>query len=602
MLRGSGAACSGLPGFRLVDRGGFIAGSVYAVGDELRTIRLIIFAPIRAHIDYNILRCLAPSHRQAKSTRQTKGLWRRGRWHDRCSPCSGRDRGVTTLLLGGAALVAEGSAGREPVACEILIENDRIAAVQPAGTIAAADRRIDAGALIATPGLINGHLHSWDHFIKGRVENLPMEMMMAHLRPAVPLPLTERDIYLRTMMTAIESLRTGATTIVDDMSLGQGFDRAHVDAALQAYRDAGIRTYLGFSMIDKPVVDSWPFVEESFAPDVLQWLRGLPRPQGAALLDLVRDLAKTHHPKTSRVAVIVAPSAPQRCTNDFLCDCRALADELDLPTIIHVLETRLQAVTAQMFWGCSMVEHLDALGFLKPNTALVHGVWLSPRDRELIARSGTSLQVNPWSNASIGSGAADLRSLREAGINVSMGSDGCGVTFTCSMLQTLKFGAGIGRIRTTQYQDWPTAAEIFNAATMGGARALGREHELGRVAPGFKADLVLYRKSSMGLVPLNAPVRQLVHGESGSGIDTVVVDGHLVMQGGRLMRVDEEKLIGEFQAVHAGLLDRIRASEAASAPVLEGLGRIYQRSLEVPIASDIARGVIEPYATCGHSP
>jgi guanine deaminase len=236
-----------------------------------------------------------------------------------------------------------------------------------------------------------------------------MEMLMAHLRPAVPLPLTADDIYLRTMMTAIESLRTGATTIVDDMSLGQSFDRGHVEAALQAYEDSGLRVYLGFSMIDKPVVDSWPFVEESFAPDVLQWLRSLPRPRGDALLDLVRDLTKTRHPKTARVGTIVAPSAPQRCTDDFLRACRALADELDLPTIVHVLETRMQAVTAEVFWGCSMVEHLNALGFLKPKTALVHGVWLSPRDRELIAKSGASVQYNPWSNASIGSGAADFR-------------------------------------------------------------------------------------------------------------------------------------------------------------------------------------------------
>jgi len=197
---------------------------------------------------------------------------------------------VTTLLLSGAAVIADGSFGSVPDCSDILIQNDRIAAVQPAGTITQADRTIDAGALIAASGLINGHLHSWDHFIKGRVENLPMEMMMAHLRPAVPLPLTERDIYLRTMMTAIESLRTGATTIVDDMSLGQGFDRTHVDAALQAYQDAGIRTYLGFSMIDKPVVDSWPFVEESFAPDVLAWLRALPAPEDAVPADELRKL------------------------------------------------------------------------------------------------------------------------------------------------------------------------------------------------------------------------------------------------------------------------------------------------------------------------
>lgn len=504
---------------------------------------------------------------------------------------------MTSVLLDGATIMRDGTSPVTSERHDILIENDRIKTIEPVGTITQADRRIDCRDLIATPGLINGHLHSWDHFIKGRVENLPMEMMMAHLRPAVPLPVTADDIYLRTMMTAIESLRTGATTIVDDMSLGQGFDPSHVEAALQAYEDSGLRVYLGFSMIDKPVVDSWPFVEESFAPDVLTWLRGLPRPRGDVLLDLVRDLSKTHHPAKSRVGVIVAPSAPQRCTDDFLRSCRALADELDLPIIVHVLETRMQAVTAEVFWGRSMVEHLDALDFLKPNTALVHGVWLSPRDRELIAKSGASVQYNPWSNASIGSGAADFRELRDAGINVSMGSDGCGVTFTCSMLLTLKFGAGIGRVRTTEYQDWPTASEIWDAATIGGARALGREHELGRLAPGYKADLVLYRKSSMPLVPLNVPVRQLVHGEAGAGIDTVVVDGEVVMHQGRLTKVDEKSLIAKFQAVHASLLDRIQASEVASQPLLDGLGRIYERCLSVPIASDVTRGVVGDYAT-----
>lgn len=500
---------------------------------------------------------------------------------------------MAKLLLSNTLILRDGRAAFAPEPVDILIEGERIAAIAPGGSIQEADQRVDASGLLAAPGLINGHLHSWDHFIKGRVENLPMEVLMAHLRPAVPLPLTADDIYLRTMMTAVESLRTGATTIIDDLSLGQVFDRSHVDAALQAYKDAGLRTYVGFSMIDKAVVDSWPFVEESFAPDTLAWLRGLPRPEGNALLGLVRDLAKNHHPSSSRVGVLVAPSAPQRCTDDFLHACRNLADELDLPTIIHVLETRLQAVTAQIFWGRSMVEHLAALGFLKPKTALVHGVWLTPRDRALIAEAGASVQYNPWSNASIGSGAADFSALRDVGVNVSMGSDGCGVTFNCSMLLALKFGAGIARIRNTDYRRWPTASELWDAATIGGARALGREHELGKLEPGYRADIVLYRRNSMGLVPLNVPVRQLVHGENGSGIDTVVVDGAMVMQGGKLTRINEDKLIGDFQRSHANLLDRMQASEAASGPVLDGLSRLYRKSLQQPIAADTTRGVID---------
>jgi guanine deaminase len=293
------------------------------------------------------------------------------------------------------------------------------------------------------------------------------------------------------MMGAIESLRTGATTIVDDMSLGQTFHQGHVEAALQAYEDSGVRAYLGFSMIDKAVIDSWPFVDRCFSPALQKEMRALPRPDGESLIELVRRLARTHHPKARRVGVIVAPSAPQRCTDEFLRSCRRLADDCDLPTIIHLLETRLQVVTGELFYGRSMVQHLHALGFLKPATALIHSVWTTPRDRDLIAESGASVQYNPWSNAVIGSGIADFRAARDAGINVSMGSDACGVTFSCSMLNTLKLGVGLQRVRTPNYDRWASAEELWHAATVAGAKALGRDSELGRIAPGQRADFVL---------------------------------------------------------------------------------------------------------------
>jgi len=118
---------------------------------------------------------------------------------------------MTSLVLRGALVMRDGQSTFRPDPCDVLIEDQRIRAIAPVGTLSSRGQEIDARGLIATPGLINGHLHSWDHFIKGRAENLPMEMVMAHLRPARPLPLTERHIYLRTMMTALECLRTGAT-------------------------------------------------------------------------------------------------------------------------------------------------------------------------------------------------------------------------------------------------------------------------------------------------------------------------------------------------------------------------------------------------------
>ncbi len=503
---------------------------------------------------------------------------------------------MTRTLYRNCLVMPDARSKFEHAEKDILVEDDRIAAVAPAGIIEDADTVVDASGTLAAAGMINGHFHSWDHYIKGRIENLPMELMMPYLRPAKPLKLTERQVYLRTMAGAIESLRSGATTIVDDMSLGQNLDRAHAEAALQAYEDSGVRTYLGFSMIDRAIVDSWPFVDECFPEEVLAGLRALPRPDGDALLDLVRDLAKTHHPSSCRVGVLVAPSAPQRCTDRFLKKCRELANELDLPTIVHVLETRLQAITAQTFYGKSMVEHLSDIGFLAPDTSLIHCVWVTPYDLELIAESGASIQYNPYSNVVLGAGVPDFRAFKEAGINISMGSDGCGIPFTCSMNTTIKFGVCMPRIRDADYTTWPTSADIWEAATVGGARAFGRGDDLGRVAPGYKADFVLYRLNSSGLLPLNVPVRQLVHGENVAGIGTVVVDGRIVVDGGKLTGIDEDKIIAELQEVHLELKDQIMGSEDSARVVFDGIKRVYEKALDMPVGIDVNRALMEDQA------
>jgi guanine deaminase len=475
-----------------------------------------------------------------------------------------------------------------PERVDILVRDGRIAAIEKANSISMENAAvfIDGGRLLVMPGMINGHVHSWDHFLKGRLENLTTELFMAQIRPRRAVELSERQIYLRTMIGAIESLKTGATTIVDDMSLGQVFSRGQVDAAFAAYSESGTRALVGFSMIDKPVVESFPFVGDHFPGDLLAELRALPRPDGKALLDLCRELVVANHPASSRIGTIISPSAPHRCTDGFLIACRDLADELDLPAMIHCQETRLQIVTGKKLYHKSIVEHLDALGFLKPRTALVHATWLSHRDVELIARSGASVQYNPWSNLITGSGIAPIRECLDAGINVSMGSDGTGILFGVNMLNTVGAGAAVQKVRETDYRRWMTAAEAFEAATMGGARALGLANDIGSLEVGKKADFVGYSLDATSLTPLNDPVSQIVYGERGLGVDTVVVDGEIVVRAERCTKIDEIALLREAQSAHSDLLDQITHSLNDSEPFLAALARVYSMSLGCPICHD----------------
>jgi guanine deaminase len=481
---------------------------------------------------------------------------------------------------------------------DILVSDGRIEAMEPHGTIRDANAaviRVD-GRLIA-PGLINGHHHSHESFHKGRYDNLPLELWMNFVRPSRPLPLTPRDVYLRTMIGAVEALRSGTTTIVDDLNVFPAVDPSHVEAALQAYEDAGIRAYVGLSLMDRPFWATVPFVEEEFGPGLLHELRERPVADVRPAVDLLRALARSHHPASKRVGVLVAPSAPQRCSDDLLRESRRVADELDLPMIIHVQETRLQVVTGHLMFGQTMVAHLDSLGILGPRTSLIHAVWLTPEEIVRIADAGASVQHNPFSNLKLGSGLAPVRALLKAGVNVSLGSDGCGSIDTVNLHPSLASAALMDKLRDDDFGEWLGADEAWRMATQGGAAALGRTRDLGRIAVGCAADLVAYRLNGAALTPLNDPVRQLVFAEFGQSVDLVMIAGQVVLSEGHLRKVDENALFSEIQEVHARVAPYLEESERDVSRMKPALERIYRRCLEHPIASNTFAAKLH----CSHS-
>jgi 5-methylthioadenosine/S-adenosylhomocysteine deaminase len=490
-----------------------------------------------------------------------------------------------TVLRGATALLGDDQV-YEPRPLDVLVEGGRIAAIAAAGGIGDADAVVELPRRMLAPGLVNGHQHSHEHFQRGRTENLPLELWMHMVRTRIPVPLTPRQVYLRTMIGAIECLRTGCTTVVDDMALGASVDRERIDAALQAYDDAGIRALVGFAMMDRPIIDNFPYADELFPPALAAELRSAPRPTADEYLGVVRDLARTRHPQASRVGVLVSVSAPQRSTDAFLMRARGFADELALPVITHVQETRLQVVTGRLFYGVPIVEHLDRIGFLKPATSLIHAVWLNPREIDALARSGATAQHNPWSNLLLGSGVQPVRELLEAGVNVSLGSDGSCSTVTVNMLNVLGSAAAVSKLRGDEPARWLSAREALRAGTLGGSRALGFGDALGAIRVGAIADLVGYRLDTVAFAPLNDPVRQLVYAERGAGVDFSMVDGRITMAAGRLQGIDEAAILEEIESDFRELAARYDAAEASVAPILEAVERIYRRSLAVAIPAD----------------
>ena len=488
----------------------------------------------------------------------------------------------SVVLRGALALLGEEFRfDRKPV--DVRIEGAKIAAVGPAGSLAG-DEVVDLAGKLLAPGLINGHFHSHEHFQRGRIENLPLELWMHYVRTPIPVVLNPRQTYLRTLIGAIESLRTGATTVVDDIALGGAVNRENLEAVYQAYEDAGLRAMVGFAMMDLPIVDNFPFASEEFPPELLAQLRQLkPAPE---LFSVTEELAKKRHPSTSRVATIVSCSAPQRCTKEFLLKSRRLARDMDLPVVIHVQETRMQVVTGNLFYGKPQVEYLKEIGFLAPQTSLIHAVWLNPREIAALAETGTTAQHNPWSNMLLGSGSQPVRPLLDAGVNVSLGSDGSCSTTTSNMLNVAGSAAALSKIRGDDFTRWLSAKEALVAGTLSGAKALGFEGRLGAIKPGMTADLVAYRLDTVSFSPLNDPIQQLVYAERGAGIDTVLVDGAVVMRGGKLTRVDESKILAEIAHEYERLGPEFDRAEASVGPMRTVMERIYKRALAMPIPPD----------------
>lgn len=493
---------------------------------------------------------------------------------------------MTEFTLKGCTLLDTQEGGVAAGRFDIEIQGQRIAEVRPAGSAATKGVVIDASSRLVTPGLINGHHHSHEHFHKGRYDNLPLELWMNYVRPLRPLPWTPRQVYLRTMIGAIEAMRSGTTTLIDDLNVGPVLDETLVDAVFQAYEDIGIRALVGPSLFDRPFYRAMPYVEEELPPDLLTSLDGIKGTPASEVLSFVRELAGERHPSGNRVACLIAPSAPQRCTDDFIVEVRAMADGLDLPVIMHVHETRLQAVTAQEFYGRTMIEHLHQLGFLKPNTSLIHAVWLTPADIHLIAESGATVQHNPTSNMKLGSGIAPLPELLNAGVNISLGTDGCGSTETVNMLRTVNNAALLGKLGDEKHSEWVGARQAWHAATVGGAAAIGRSESLGRVEKGYQADLALYRLDRIPFRPLNNPLNQLVYSETGASLDKLIVAGELVMNEGEFTRIEEAEILQEIDDVHGTLEPLITASEKDTDRIRDAYERICRRCDEQPIPGD----------------
>jgi 5-methylthioadenosine/S-adenosylhomocysteine deaminase len=492
------------------------------------------------------------------------------------------------LVIRDAHVLALDDAGREWPSADIVIDGDRIAALGPdaaAQWSGAVVRTIDGRGLLAMPGLINAHFHSPGNLMKGCLPGMPLELFMLHEVP----PLASggdggRLAYVRTMLGALEMLRRGITCVHDDAYHVPVATIDGIDAICQAYEDAGIRATVAIDQPNVPELDKLPFLAELLTPVQRAALNAAPRQSTAELLGLYQHLIRRWHGTAGgRLAAAVSCSAPQRVSDDYFRGLSALSKAHDLPFNIHILETRLQRVLGDVKYCKSLVRHVHDLGLLDERMMVIHAIWIDDADIALLARAGCTVAHNPVCNLRLGSGVMPWRALRQAGVPLCLGTDEMNTDDTVNLWAVAKTAALLQTLTDADDRRWPDAAQFLHAATRGGARAIRRAHDLGQLAVGALADLILLDLDTHAFTPLNDLTRQLVYCEDGNSVRCTIVQGRVVFEGGRVSGVDERALRAEARALMSGAREQMAAAGREAAALEPAYRAMLERAAQVPV-------------------
>jgi 5-methylthioadenosine/S-adenosylhomocysteine deaminase len=251
-----------------------------------------------------------------------------------------------------------------------------------------------------------------------------------------------------------------------------------------------------------------------------------------------------------------------------------------------VRETKSQAYTSRRWHGRSFIELMAGRGMLGPTTTLVHTVWLTDRDIQLMADTRTTSVHCLLSNLRLGDGVARLHALRDAGVRVALGTDGRGCDETLDMLELAKMTALVHKARGEGYRDWPTAADVHAMTTRDASLCTGYGERLGRIEPGAHGDLVLLDRDSLPFTPLLDPVRQLVYGAPSRSVNTVVVAGEVVVADGRLSGVDEGRMLELARRYAPPSADTEEPATAALLRLQGIVGGLYERAERTDLGLD----------------
>jgi 5-methylthioadenosine/S-adenosylhomocysteine deaminase len=417
----------------------------------------------------------------------------------------------------------------------LLVEDDRIKKISrgEASGGEGADRVFNCQGKIIIPGLISAHTHLTNLFQRGLWDEPSFETWSQKSAATEKLlDFSPDDIHVIHSAACIELIRHGVTTVLNMFTAPSKNTLNCVKAACQAFADTGMRGTLALAFKDQ-------------APDNSAAIQE--RQPVEAWAEHAREACQEVKNFGARVSFALAPSAPQRCSDQFLIACQNLADELDVGIHTHLAETRNHAQVGRELYGEPIAHHLAKLGFLSPKLSVAHAIWIDDEEIGLLKRHDVGVVHNPASNMKLGSGVARVKKMLDEGLAVGLGADSVNAATTYSIFEQMKLAVLLPRTHWGA-EEWVLPAEAFAMGSAGGARALQVDNIIGSIEEGKKADLTILNPS-IALIPRNALIDELALCENGNSVESVLVEGNPVLVDGKITGVDEAAIRAELSGM-----------------------------------------------------
>jgi cytosine/adenosine deaminase-related metal-dependent hydrolase len=464
--------------------------------------------------------------------------------------------GPHDLVITNAHVVTMDEERRVLAPGAIAVDDGRVVQVDSSGALAdaRASRTIDAHGMVLLPGFVNAHTHSTHNLQRGGPsdDRVLYDWLINALNPAMKAYRPE-DVRLAAELYCLEAIRSGITTFVDNADYAR-YD-FHAEEAISTYKRSGLRAIYGRLFFDTVPAELGPYLDAMVAkePEIVHDDDFL-EPAAKALAATEALIDRHHGSADGRIQIWPAPAVAITTTVDGLLGARDLAKRKGTMLTIHVAQSHFDRLQG----GVSSVEYLAAIGFLGPWVLANHMVQVDYNDLRILRTLDVKIAHNPVSNMYVADGIAPIAEMNLAGITVGIGTDDCNANQSVSMISDMKFAALAQKVKYLSSAAM-TAEKVLEMATIDGARSVGLEREIGSIEVGKKADLILVDLEHPQTTPWHNASSALVYQAYGNEVDTVIVDGNILMEGRRLTGLDgeaERDLLQRAQAASVEVLDR----------------------------------------------